>query len=119
MGGLIVSYVAETFRKDSINIDRVITIGTPHRGVPALRFMNIDNPRLSQMQPESKFIQSHRNRLQDTKYRYVCFGSWNDIQVPFNYATIDNSEKHDHVFGHVSALVFTIIWKTLFKTYYP
>ncbi len=119
MGGLVASYVAETFRKNSSNINRVITIGTPHRGAPALRFINIDKPRLSQMCPESEFIRSHQNRLQETKHRYVCLGSWNDIQVPYNYATIDNAEKHEHFFGHVSVLVFPSIWKTLFKYYYP
>ena len=110
MGGLVASMTAEN---TNFNIQKIITINSPHCGAPALNFINFGTARHMQMKPGSKFLAKLHRLQKKSKIDYICYGSYYDFQVPAPHTWSKKCKKILHNYGHTSAIFFPDVWRYL------
>lgn len=108
MGGLVASWTAEITK---CLIARVITINTPHNGVPLLDCIDMGIVRHNQMTHRSEFLIKLRRMQRDSGIDYICYGSDYDFQVPAYCAWARKCKKIKHNYSHTSAIFFQDIWQ--------
>ncbi len=71
---------ARTIERVRLDIARLYTLGTPHRGARLARYIAID-PAARDMRPGSAFLDTVNKRLGEAEYELVCYGQQNDTWV--------------------------------------
>lgn len=122
MGGLIGGYYAEYFSKeDGIDVEHVISIGTPWKGAPLLgksetnkskryQQMSCDSPFLKEL--VSKALCSERAGIRN----YYNSGASTDFIVPGSKSNITEDPRRQRNFnllGHYSLICSPSLWKQI------
>lgn len=82
MGGLVARYAAagRTPGVPRLNIRRLFTIATPHRGAKIARTVAVDRA-AHEMLPDSEFLRNLDRGLDGSSYELVCYGQLRDWWV--------------------------------------
>lgn len=112
MGGLVAAQYAEGLDPQGLYVARIVTLGSPFRGAPALQYVDMGTKRHEWMRPQSPFLVALNEKMAHTKHQYKCYGSPSDFQVPipYSYPTYQNCEYCNHVVGHTSLMLFCNQW---------
>lgn len=114
MGGLIAADAATTLPHA---VKRVITIGSPFQGAPALEFLPLSPIRYLDMKPRSAFLTQLQLRLLTSQisHKLVCFGGQSDFIVPHTHSFPNVPGVHFalHPAGHWSGVLLPSLWKTI------
>ncbi|CAN5884731.1 alpha/beta fold hydrolase [soil metagenome] len=100
MGGLVIRAWFAGQRSES-RVERLITIGAPHRGTWLARFGHTESAR--QMRIGSAWLRQLQNRDADRAAKYVCFyGHCDNIVFPASTATLRGADnRHLAATAHV------------------
>lgn len=122
MGGLLASWLAE---KSIPYSTQVITINTPFRGAPALRFLPLRAKRYHSMHPDAPFLTWLAEMIRISKHRYLFVVAQDDFQVPPAFGATETKTSQILCLrgGHTSALIrVEPYWKIIqnkLKAYCP
>lgn len=122
MGGLV---CAEYERQHPDNVLYVVAFASPFRGAPLLRnaIMKkvLHSNRHIQMRPKSMFLsslESYFGQQQNRAKKYLTIGSYNDFQVPNDWAQLPNVQHVDvRGYGHFSIVLCEEAWKYVQKKF--
>jgi pimeloyl-ACP methyl ester carboxylesterase len=110
MGGIIASkYINHP------NIDKIITIASPFRSSPLLKYFNFTNDCINDIDINSNFLKNlHLNIKKGNKFIH-CFGGENDLYIPYPKYIPYNSYclYNIKLAGHLNILLMPSLWEQI------
>jgi triacylglycerol lipase len=115
LGGLIASFYAENISEtDNIEVVRVITISTPWKEPPMLKYVNRLHRQVLNEQMMEVNLQTMRIKATRNIDRYRSFGSFDDVLVSNENATLSsNVHTSYNWYGHHTIVLSPRMWNDI------